>query len=102
VIVPHKRTTLVHKERDAPVSYNFRTLVFAENESVCRAKVGPVAACVLIVGCASPVLHAEEELEQVLVTARKRLEQVWQVPFSVDVQTQSQLAEKRATDGMSA
>src|SRR5687767_4320196 len=73
-----------------------------ENGTVCRARSGRVAACVWVIGCASPGLQAQEEIEQVLVTARKRVEQVWQVPFSVDVQTRSQLADKRATDGMSA
>lgn len=42
------------------------------------------------------------ELEGIVVTARKRPEQVWDIPFTVDVETQSELDEKRAIDAPSA
>jgi iron complex outermembrane receptor protein len=57
------------------------------------------------IGTYSAPAHAQAEgieLEGIVVTARKRPEQVWDIPFSVDVQGKSQLDEKRVTDAPSA
>jgi iron complex outermembrane receptor protein len=42
------------------------------------------------------------ELDEITVTARKRNERLWDVPFTVDAQTRQQLDEKRAYDAPSA
>lgn len=45
---------------------------------------------------------ADVQLDEITITARKRPERVWDIPFSVDVQAQKQLDEKRVTDTSSA
>ncbi len=45
---------------------------------------------------------AQEVIEEIIVTARKRSEKLRDVPFAVDAQTRSQLEAKGVTDGPSA
>ncbi len=44
----------------------------------------------------------EVQLQELTITARKRPERIWDIPFSVDVETRQQLDEKRVTDAPSA
>jgi iron complex outermembrane receptor protein len=58
----------------------------------------------LVSGNTAPAIaqSTDVQLDEITVTARKRPERVWDIPFSVDVQAQPQLDEKRVTDAPSA
>lgn len=63
-----------------------------------------VFTSVLVGGVTEPARGqtADVQLDEITVTARKRPERVWDIPFSVDVQAQPKLDEKRVTDAPSA
>jgi iron complex outermembrane receptor protein len=63
-----------------------------------------VLTSILVGSASAPAVSqsADVQLEEITVTARKRPERVWDIPFSVDVQAQPQLDEKRVTDAPSA
>lgn len=63
-----------------------------------------VLTTVVTIGDMTPALaqSADVQLDEITITARKRPERVWDIPFSVDVQAQPQIDEKRITDTASA
>jgi iron complex outermembrane receptor protein len=76
-------------------------------KSLQRTLSVPLAASlagVLVLGSDRPVVaqSAPVTLDPITVTARKRPEPLWEVPFSVDVETRNQLDERRVLDAAEA
>lgn len=63
-----------------------------------------VLASILVLGSDRPAVAQSDPvtLDSITVTARKRPEPLWEVPFSVDVETRKQLDERRVLDAAEA